>query len=61
MTRMQEVSSRHGGGPAPQIIRAMENLKLALRLRMGRGPLTDDELQAVAAAIDTAALSIEKT
>lgn len=61
MTRMQEVSARHGGGPAPQIIRAMENLKLALRLRMGRGPLTDDELQAVAAAIDTAALGIEKT
>jgi DNA-binding PadR family transcriptional regulator len=61
MMRMQEVSSRHGGGPAPQIIRAMENLKLALRLRMGRGPLTDDELRAVAAAIDAAALTIEKT
>ena len=41
LARMQEVSKRHGGGPAPQIIRAMENLKLSLRLRMGRGPLSD--------------------
>ena len=61
LARMQEVSKRHGGGPAPQIIRAMENLKLSLRLRMGRGPLSTEELQAVAAAIDAAALSIERT
>ena len=61
LARMQEISKRHGGGPAPQIIRAMENLKMSLRLRMGRGPLSDEELQAVAAAIDAAALSIERT
>jgi DNA-binding PadR family transcriptional regulator len=60
MARMQDVNSRHGGGPAPQIIRAMENLKLALRLRMGRGPLTEEQLQAVAAHIDAAALAIER-
>ena len=61
MSRMQEVNANHGGGPAPQIIRAMENLKLSLRLRMGRGPLSAEELQAVAAAIDAAALAIERT
>lgn len=61
MARMQDVSKRFGGGPAPQIIRAMENLKLALRLRMSRGPLTDEQLQAVAAAIDAAATTIERT
>ena len=61
MERMQDVSKRFGGGPAPQIIRAMENLKLALRLRMGRGPLTDEQLQAVAAAIDAAATAVERT
>jgi DNA-binding PadR family transcriptional regulator len=59
LKRMQEVSARHGGGVAPQVIRAMENLKLALRLRMSRGPLTAAELQAVAAAIDAAALAVE--
>ncbi len=61
LSRMQEVSARHGGGPAPQIIRAMENLKMALRLRVGRGPLSAEELQAVAAAIDAAALAVENT
>ena len=61
LTRMKEVSARHGGGPAPQIIRAMENLKLALRLRMSRGPLTDEQLQAVAAAVDAAALAVERS
>jgi DNA-binding PadR family transcriptional regulator len=61
MARIREVSTRFGGGPAPQIIRAMENLKLALRLRMSRGPLTDEQLQAVAAAIDAAAIAVERT
>lgn len=61
MARMREVSTRFGGGPAPQIIRAMENLKLSLRLRMSRGPLTDEQLQAVAAAIDAAATAVERT
>jgi DNA-binding PadR family transcriptional regulator len=60
LARMQAVSARHGGGPAPQIIRAMENLKLALRLRVNRGPLSDDELAQVAAAIDQAATAIER-
>ena len=50
----------HGGGPAPQILRAMENLKLALRLRLARGPLTDAQINAVAAAIDAAATSVER-
>jgi DNA-binding PadR family transcriptional regulator len=61
LARMKEVSARHGGGPAPQIIRAMENLKLALRLRVSRGPLTPEQLQAVAATIDAAALAVERS
>ncbi len=47
-----------GGGPAPQILRAMENLKLALRLRMARGPLSTAEAEAVAAALDAAATAV---
>src|ERR1700758_5276664 len=34
LARMAETSRTHGGGTAPQILRAMENLKLALRLRL---------------------------
>lgn len=60
LARMDEAARTHGDGPAPQIVRAMENLKLALRLRMARGPLTTEQADAVAAALDTAATSVEK-
>src|ERR1700691_5000866 len=50
IARMEEAGRVHGGGPAPQIMRAMENLKLALRLRLSRGPLSEEQINAVAAA-----------
>src|ERR1043166_9385675 len=59
--RIAEVHSAHGDGPAPQIVRAMENLRLALRLRLARGPLTEEQNRAVAAAIDAAAVTIERS
>jgi hypothetical protein len=61
LARMAEASRAHGGGPAPQILRAMENLKLALRLRLSRGPLSEDQINAVAAALDAAATGVERT
>jgi hypothetical protein len=57
---MAEASRVHGAGPAPQIIRAMEDLKLALRLRLSRGPLNTEQADAVAAALDAAAANVEK-
>lgn len=59
--RMEQANQARGGGPAPQILRAMENLKLALRLRLGRGPLNEDQVTAVAAALDAAAVNVEQT
>lgn len=59
--RIAAARENFSSGRSPQIVRAMENLKLALRLRMERGPLNEDELQRVAAAIDAAAQSIERT
>jgi DNA-binding PadR family transcriptional regulator len=61
LARMEEASRVHGGGPAPQIVRAMENMKLALRLRLSRGPISEEQINAVAAAIDGAAVSVERT
>lgn len=61
MARMAEATRAHGGGPAPQIVRAMENVRLALRLRLTRGPLTVAEADAVAAALDQAATAVERT
>lgn len=60
LARMAETSRAHGGGPAPQILRAMENLKLALRLRLSRGPLSGEQINAVAALIDAAATGVEQ-
>jgi DNA-binding PadR family transcriptional regulator len=59
--RMEEANVARGGGPAPQILRAMENLKLALRLRLGRGPLSEEQVTAVTAALDAAAVTVERT
>ena len=61
LARMQAVSERLGGGPSPQIVRALENLHVALHLRMSRGPLTPAEVDAVAAALDSAAGTIERS
>jgi hypothetical protein len=61
LARMAEANRIYGGRPAPQILRAMENLKLALQLRLSRGPLSDEQVYAVAAAIDRAATSVERT
>jgi len=60
LARMAEASRVQGDGPAPQILRAMENLKLALRLRLSRGPLDEPQINAVAAALDAAATNVER-
>jgi DNA-binding PadR family transcriptional regulator len=59
--RMEQASEARGGGPSPRILRAMENLKLALRLRLGRGPLSEEQVTAVTSALDAAAVSVERT
>lgn len=53
----------NAGNPAdfgPQVLRAMANLKFALRLRLGRGGLNATQAAKIAAALDAAALEIEK-
>jgi DNA-binding PadR family transcriptional regulator len=53
----------HEGGdfvPAP-VIRAMENLKLAMRLRLKRGSLDQAAAESIAAALDAAAQTVERS
>lgn len=59
--RIASTRESFASGRSPQLVRAMENLKLALRLRMERGPLSEAQLQDVAAALDTAAQAIERS
>ncbi|NJL50850.1 MAG: PadR family transcriptional regulator [Blastochloris sp.] len=60
LARMAAIGANRAAVPAP-VIRAMENLKLALRMRLERGPLTDEAARAIAEAIDRAVTDIERT
>ena len=58
--RMAEVTRAYGGGPAPEIRRALNNLEAALAIRLGRGPLGADDVRAVTSILDRAAGEIEQ-
>ena len=51
---------RSSGVPAP-ILRGMENLKLALRLRMSGEPFEQSTVESIAAALDAAAHAVEQS
>lgn len=55
---------RPGGGPAAApapIVRAVENLKVALRLRLRRGQIDQVAAESIAAALDAAAQIVERS
>jgi DNA-binding PadR family transcriptional regulator len=58
--RMQEASRTFGRGRNPQIMRAMMNLKFAMKMRVERGNLTADQVSKIAEAIDAAARAIDE-
>jgi DNA-binding PadR family transcriptional regulator len=58
---MGRMKQQEGHGPTPQLLRAMGNLKMALRLRHRSGPITDEQLQTIVAALDAAAIAIERS
>jgi len=56
MARIAETQAE----PAPQIIRAMENLRTALQLRVTHGTLSDTQTRAIVDALDETAKTIEQ-
>jgi DNA-binding PadR family transcriptional regulator len=51
-----------GGDPVPApMVRAMENLKIAMRLRLKRGPIDQAAAENIAAALDAAAQAVERS
>jgi DNA-binding PadR family transcriptional regulator len=58
--RIAEASRAFGGGPAPEIRRAVGNLEMALSIRLGKGPLDAGQVQAITQALDRAAAEIER-
>ncbi|MFC4442467.1 PadR family transcriptional regulator [Caulobacter henricii] len=57
--RMAEAAARSAAF-SPQILRARENLKTALRLKLTAGQLSADQVQQIARALDEAAGVIER-
>jgi DNA-binding PadR family transcriptional regulator len=53
-------AGRFDGVPAP-ILRGMENLKIALRLRMSGEPFDKSTVESIAAALDAAAHAVERS
>ncbi|MFN3521545.1 MAG: PadR family transcriptional regulator [Phenylobacterium sp.] len=57
--RMDEAAA-HSSEARPKLRRAMQNLKVALSLRLQQGDVTEAQVDAIAAAIDEAAVRIER-
>ena len=59
MARIDEAGS--GPDTGPRVLRAMANLRFALKLRLGRGNVDDDAATRIAAILDAAAAEIERS
>ncbi|HEX3471303.1 MAG TPA: PadR family transcriptional regulator [Silvibacterium sp.] len=58
--RIRQTGEAFGRGRAPQIMRALHNCKLALKLKFGQGNLTSDQIRQIAEILDAAAKEIER-
>jgi DNA-binding PadR family transcriptional regulator len=58
--RMEQAGKAFGRGRSPQIMRAVMNLRYALKIRTERGNLSSEQIRKVAEAIDAAARVIDE-
>jgi|WetSurMetagenome_2_1015567.scaffolds.fasta_scaffold168407_2 DNA-binding PadR family transcriptional regulator len=58
--KMAWVRERSAGGVSAQVVRALENLRLAVRLKLEQGPLGEEQAQRLAEALDAAAVAVER-
>jgi DNA-binding PadR family transcriptional regulator len=58
--RMEQARKVFGRGRSPQIMRALMNLKFALKMRAGRGDLSSEQVSKIAEALDAAARAIDE-
>jgi DNA-binding PadR family transcriptional regulator len=59
--RLANARARFGAVPPPELFRAMDNLRAALQVRLAKGELSPEVVQAMTAAIDRAAAEIERS
>jgi DNA-binding PadR family transcriptional regulator len=60
LARMDQAGRAFGRGRSPQIMRALMNLRFAVKMRAGQGNLTSEQISKIAAAIDQAARAIDE-
>jgi DNA-binding PadR family transcriptional regulator len=58
--RMEKARKVFGRGRSPQIMRAVMNLRMALKMRSERGDLSAEQVSKIAEAIDAAARTIDE-
>lgn len=58
--RVEHAGTAGRRGRSPQVLRAMENLRLALRLKLTQGTVSAEQVKQIAAALDAAAKQIEE-
>ena len=61
LERIAAARALHGETPPAPLVRAVENLKLALRLRVARGDLSEEQVRELATTIDAAATAVERS
>jgi hypothetical protein len=59
--RIEEARRRLGSAFAPEMMRAMDNLRAAIQVRMAKGELSPEALATITAALDRAASEIERS
>lgn len=59
--RIESIRARFGAPPAPEMMRAMDNLRTAIQVRLSKGELSPESLAIVTAALDRAAGEIERS
>ena len=57
--RIRQVGQAFGSGRTPQVMRAIHNFKLALKMRFAQGNLTNEQISRIAEIIDKAAKEVE--
>ena len=58
--RMEQARKVFGRGRSPQVMRALMNLNFALKMRVGRGDLSQEQLSKIVEALDAAARAIDE-
>jgi DNA-binding PadR family transcriptional regulator len=58
--RMEQAGKAFGRGRSPQIMRALMNVKFALKMRAGQGNLSSEQTRKIAEALDAAARVISE-